>query len=94
MLRTILEQANRLISASCILMIKAYRLLFSPVLGQNCRFSPSCSQYAIQAIQHHGVIRGSYLSSKRLLRCHPWCEGGIDPIPPVKPMCKKLIVDK
>lgn len=64
-----------------ILLIQAYRLLLSPFLGQHCRFTPSCSCYAIEALERHGVLRGAWLAVRRLGRCHPWCEGGYDPVP-------------
>lgn len=64
-----------------VLIIQGYRLLISPFLGSNCRFYPSCSEYAQQAIMEHGVLRGLWLSLKRLGRCHPWHAGGIDPVP-------------
>jgi putative membrane protein insertion efficiency factor len=64
-----------------IQLIKAYRLLLSPWVGGHCRFHPTCSCYAITAIERFGVLRGSALSVRRLLRCHPWHEGGIDPVP-------------
>jgi len=62
-------------------LVKAYRLLLSPSLGSSCRFEPSCSAYALQALQRHGAAAGSYLVVKRLGRCHPWCDGGLDPVP-------------
>jgi len=65
--------------------IRAYRYLISPMLGPTCRFYPSCSCYAEEALQQHGALRGSYLTVRRLLRCHPWHEGGYDPVPPVTP---------
>lgn len=64
-----------------IKLIKAYRLILSPWLGNHCRFYPSCSAYAIEAIQQHGTVRGSWLAIKRLACCHPWHEGGVDPVP-------------
>ncbi|MDH3871011.1 MAG: membrane protein insertion efficiency factor YidD [Gammaproteobacteria bacterium] len=64
-----------------IQLIKAYRLLLSPWVGGHCRFHPTCSCYAITAIERFGVLRGSALSVRRLSRCHPWHEGGIDPVP-------------
>ena len=64
-----------------ILMISFYKVLLSPFLGNVCRFYPSCSSYAQQAIAEHGVIKGSYLAVRRLAKCHPWHEGGIDPVP-------------
>jgi putative membrane protein insertion efficiency factor len=63
--------------------IRAYRYIISPMLGPTCRFYPSCSCYAEEALQQHGALRGSYLTVRRLLRCHPWHEGGYDPVPPV-----------
>ncbi|MEO1751104.1 membrane protein insertion efficiency factor YidD [Thiofaba sp. EF100] len=64
-----------------IALVKAYRLLLSPFLGHHCRFEPTCSCYAIDALQHHGALRGSWLTVKRLLRCHPFSPGGYDPVP-------------
>ncbi|MCZ6565388.1 MAG: membrane protein insertion efficiency factor YidD [Gammaproteobacteria bacterium] len=72
---------NSSISNFIISLIKAYRFILSPWLGMHCRFHPTCSVYAIEAIQQHGVLHGSYLAIKRLGRCHPWHEGGIDPVP-------------
>lgn len=63
-------------------LIRAYQLFLSPVLGNHCRFYPSCSEYAIDALEHHGVLRGAWLATRRLLRCHPWHPGGFDPVPP------------
>jgi len=62
-------------------LIWLYRYLLSPWVGNQCRFYPSCSHYAEDAIATHGFVRGSYLTVKRLLKCHPWHEGGIDPVP-------------
>ncbi len=67
-----------------ILSIRGYRLVVSPWLGSNCRFIPTCSQYAIEAIQQFGVLKGSWFMIKRLSRCHPCCEGGLDPVPGLK----------
>lgn len=61
--------------------VKAYRLLLSPWLGSSCRFEPTCSAYALTALETHGAATGAYLSARRLLRCHPWCAGGCDPVP-------------
>ncbi len=66
-----------------IFLVRAYRLLLSPFLGNNCRFYPSCSCYAIEALQRHGALRGSWLTLRRLSRCHPWHAGGFDPVPDV-----------
>ena len=62
-------------------IIKLYQTLISPLLGPNCRFHPTCSHYAIEAIAKHGVIKGGYLSMRRLIKCHPLHEGGLDPVP-------------
>lgn len=63
-------------------LVKAYRLLLSPWLGQACRFEPTCSVYAIGALEQHGALVGSYLTLRRIGRCQPWCQGGHDPVPP------------
>jgi putative membrane protein insertion efficiency factor len=65
-----------------IYLVRAYQLILSPMLGQNCRFYPSCSHYAIEALRVHGAARGGWLALRRLGRCHPWHEGGPDPVPP------------
>ena len=64
-----------------LLAVRGYRLLLKPWLGNACRFEPSCSAYALDALQRHGAAAGSALVAGRLLRCHPWCDGGIDPVP-------------
>ncbi|RMH60914.1 MAG: membrane protein insertion efficiency factor YidD [Zetaproteobacteria bacterium] len=61
--------------------IRAYQLLLSPVLSPRCRFEPTCSTYAIEAIRKYGALRGGWLSMKRILRCHPFARGGYDPLP-------------
>lgn len=66
------------------LLIRAYQLLLSPFLGNHCRFHPSCSAYAQEAILRHGAARGGWLALRRLGRCHPWHEGGLDPVPEPK----------
>ncbi len=65
-----------------IRIVRLYQLTLSPLIGNNCRFYPSCSHYAVEAIETHGSGRGSLLALRRILRCHPWHEGGIDPVPP------------
>ncbi len=62
-------------------LVRAYRLLLSPSLGSACRFEPTCSAYALQALERHGAAGGSYLTLRRLVRCNPWCDGGHDPVP-------------
>jgi putative membrane protein insertion efficiency factor len=69
------------ISQSLALIIRAYQYCISPWLGQCCRFYPSCSSYSLEAIQTFGSARGSYLMLRRVLRCHPWHQGGFDPVP-------------
>ncbi len=64
--------------------IKGYQRLVSPLLGSNCRFFPTCSAYAIEAINRFGVVKGGWLASKRILKCHPLNAGGEDPVPPLK----------
>ncbi len=66
-------------------VVKGYRLLLSPWLGSSCRFEPTCSAYSLQALQQHGATKGSYLTLYRLVRCHPWCNGGYDPVPSSQP---------
>ena len=63
-------------------VVKGYRLLLSPWLGSSCRFEPTCSVYALHALEQHGAAKGSYLTVHRLVRCGPWCQGGHDPVPP------------
>jgi len=66
------------------LLIRAWQLLLAPVLGNNCRYWPSCSHYAAEVIHSHGAARGSWLAVKRVARCHPWGGSGVDPVPPVR----------
>jgi putative membrane protein insertion efficiency factor len=61
--------------------VRGYQLLLSAHMGQQCRFTPTCSNYALQALDRHGALAGSYLAARRILRCHPWCEGGRDDVP-------------
>ena len=63
-----------------IKLIKGYKYLISPLLGQSCRYFPSCTEYSIEALKTFGFFKGLYLSLKRILSCHPWCDGGFDPI--------------
>ncbi len=71
-------------------LVKGYRLLLSPWLGSSCRFEPTCSAYSLQALQQHGATKGSYLTLYRLVRCHPWCHGGYDPVPSSQPGARRF----
>lgn len=68
-----------------ILLLRGYKLAISPLLGQRCRFYPSCSEYTMQAIDRFGVLRGGWLGAKRIGRCHPLHPGGLDPVPDAWP---------
>lgn len=68
-----------------MLLVRGYRLLLSPWLGSSCRFEPTCSVYALDALERHGALAGSYLTLRRLGRCGPWCDGGHDPVPEALP---------
>ena len=72
---------RRLPQRLLIALVQGYQLLLSPWLGSSCRFTPSCSAYALEALQRHGATVGTYLAARRILRCHPWCAGGHDPVP-------------
>ncbi len=64
-----------------IIPVRLYQILISPMLPPSCRFTPSCSQYAVEALRKHGAIKGSWLAIKRIMRCHPWGGSGYDPVP-------------
>ena len=70
-----------MITESLVFLVKAYRLMLSPWLGSACRFEPTCSIYAIEALHKHGAAAGTFLTVSRLGRCQPWCKGGHDPVP-------------
>ena len=78
-----------MIRAVLIALVKGYRLLLSPWLGSSCRFTPTCSAYSLQALQLHGAAAGTYLTLRRLARCHPWCAGGHDPVPELSARVEK-----
>ena len=71
----------KVVRKSLVGLIRTYGYAVSPLFGPSCRYHPSCSQYAAQAIEAHGIIRGGWLALKRLGRCHPWHDGGFDPVP-------------
>ncbi|MEZ0577537.1 membrane protein insertion efficiency factor YidD [Nocardioides sp. MH1] len=68
-----------------IALLRAYRAVISPLYGEVCRYYPSCSAYALEAVRTHGSVKGSWLAARRLVRCHPWAAGGVDHVPPATP---------
>lgn len=78
---SLLQRLTDLPRDTLLLVVRGYRLLLKPWLGNACRFEPTCSQYALDALQRHGAVAGGALTVGRLLRCHPWCDGGCDPVP-------------
>ena len=75
---------NKVATFPLLLLIRGYQLMISPLLGSNCRFMPTCSEYAMESLRSHGLIKGSYLTIKRIGKCHPWGSHGYDPIPTKK----------
>ncbi len=73
---------KRIMTAMLTFLIRAYQYAISPFLGNNCRFYPSCSHYMLEAIETHGLLKGIGLGTRRILKCHPWNDGGIDLVPP------------
>jgi len=76
------------VKACLIAPIRFYQLVISPWTGHGCRFTPTCSAYAIVAIERYGALRGLWLTLRRVGRCHPWSPGGLDPVPPASPLVK------
>lgn len=76
-----LQALGRLLAWPLLGLVALYRIAISPWLGANCRFEPSCSEYAMQALRVHGAFRGSWLAARRIGRCHPWGGSGYDPVP-------------
>ncbi len=72
---------NRLLAGALVLLVRLYQWTIRPFLGANCRFAPSCSEYAIEALRLHGPLRGAGLAAWRIVRCNPWHSGGADPVP-------------
>jgi hypothetical protein len=72
---------NKILSYPFLLIIKLYQILISPLLGNNCRYSPTCSEYSKQALKKHGLLNGIWLAAKRIFSCHPWGGKGYDPVP-------------
>ncbi len=71
-----------MVSKILIMLVRWYQIIFSPWIGQSCRFNPTCSSYAIGALREYGALKGSWMAIRRIGRCHPWHEGGEDPVPP------------
>ena len=69
------------LSRAAVALLRLYKRGISPLLPKSCRFHPTCSEYAMEAIERHGVLRGGWLTVKRLVRCQPFCAGGVDPVP-------------
>jgi putative membrane protein insertion efficiency factor len=81
----VLVVVRRLPALLLIAALRIYRAVVSPLYGPTCRYYPSCSQYALTAVQRHGALRGSWLAAHRLARCHPWAAGGVDDVPRARP---------
>ena len=80
--RWLLRALVRLPALLLLGIFRAWQLFVSPLYGQTCRFYPSCSAYGVEAVRRHGAVRGAWLTARRLVRCHPWNPGGVDPVPP------------
>jgi putative membrane protein insertion efficiency factor len=78
----VLRRLLRLPAATVVLLLRVWQLVVSPLYGPTCRFYPSCSAYALEAVDRHGLLRGGWLAVRRLGRCHPWNPGGVDLVPP------------
>jgi len=88
--RTIVRALGRPLQIVLLLLIRGYRSFISPLTAPTCRYYPSCSSYALTAVQRHGVARGTWLAMRRVLRCHPWAAGGVDDVPPASPALVRL----
>jgi uncharacterized protein len=80
-----MTSVTRTLARPLIWIIRAYQLVISPMRPPTCRYYPSCSAYAVTALERHGLVRGTWLAARRLLRCHPWTPGGVDHVPPAAP---------
>ncbi|MGZ6826990.1 MAG: membrane protein insertion efficiency factor YidD [Mycobacteriales bacterium] len=88
-----MSPAGRLVVRALLVPLRFYQRWISPALGPRCRFAPSCSAYAAEALQVHGPLRGGLLATRRLLRCHPWNPGGHDPVPPARAASDSMSAD-
>jgi putative membrane protein insertion efficiency factor len=73
------------VAGAAVALVRTYQWTLRPLIGANCRYWPSCSEYAVEAFREHGAFHGGGLAARRILRCHPWHEGGYDPVPPAPP---------
>ncbi|WP_369727931.1 membrane protein insertion efficiency factor YidD [Cellvibrio sp. BR] len=87
MLKRLITKLNQGLVYIAVKLLHGYRYLLSPWIGNQCRFYPSCSHYSEEAIIKHGFLTGTYLTLRRLLKCHPWHAGGLDPVPEVNKTC-------
>jgi len=76
-----MRQVLRILGLPLIALIRVYQWGISPLLGPKCRYTPTCSQYAVEALKKHGLLKGSWLAIRRISRCHPWGGHGVDPVP-------------
>ncbi len=76
-----MKNISKILALPLILLIKIYQLIISPILPPSCRFTPTCSHYSLEALKKHGLVKGGWLSLKRIMRCHPWGGSGYDPVP-------------
>ncbi len=83
-MKSLTRPASILFTVLSIALIRVYQYLISPLLGPNCRYQPTCSSYAVEAISRHGPLKGVWLALRRIGRCHPWGGAGYDPVPPTK----------
>lgn len=82
--KTKVSLVSRALAMPLLVLVRIYQWTLSPVMGGQCRYWPTCSHYAAEALQAHGGIRGGWMAAKRLLRCHPFSRGGYDPVPPAE----------
>jgi uncharacterized protein len=80
-IRKVSSRSPLVVTSMLVVLVRAYQRLVSPLFPASCRYTPSCSEYAAQALAQHGLVRGTWLSVRRLLRCNPWSHGGEDPVP-------------
>lgn len=93
MFKACLVKTNRLFREGLVLLLRGYQYFISPLLGQRCRFAPSCSHYAIEALTHYNVLKACYLVFRRIIRCHPFSPGGYDPLVTLKDQSKKSTIN-